>query len=607
MGIPVTATSFSKVSQFVYDDGVLCFPCENGIRIINVVGSGDMTVSYEQALGDYAAGACEELMSLIHFCDSILTFVFRDSSSNDDYLFIFRVDWATSRAEPAVKPILLQEGSSGLFVRCTRDFVYYGTKTRLGSRGSYEWVIQGISLNPQKPFTKKSMSIREGAQSHESRFVTLNGFSGGEIGSQVAFKIHEDHFYAITNCDDFDVVEVDWTSMYRCMRFPLDDPDHDKVQTNDKLFRRQHREGPINDSWTNLSLQINEKTNEIMAVEARMEWLDGQSLQSRTFYISHINFPDSTEEKPVAPQNDPLTHLATSRSKYLESEPRAMWQVHQEDANILESCNNSKSPHNLAYIPAHTKMKAYNLSAGAFVDIVDDADCCPWDAKKDRRESCLRLRTGSRSIRSLQEATSEGFADKMRMLGIAEDTESNQVPVVLESDRFDLDSPNPYNYSKIKLWPEPLPGNDKSSKAHEIINPDTDDGYTYFSGVHVKGASDERSIVYLVRNAAAMQTSGTSVKGKLVILSFDQDANIGKWDMLSTSLAPKTSSLSLGSSIVSTEMCSPKRKLIEEGISHGRNKIPCVRRSGGDAWLMESFSLTPEGISLDLNDNGWRF
>jgi hypothetical protein len=44
----------------------------------------------------------------------------------------------------------------------------------------------------------------------------------------------------------FNLEEIDWTSYYYCIRFPVADPT--AVQTPKRIWRRRHIEGPINDT-----------------------------------------------------------------------------------------------------------------------------------------------------------------------------------------------------------------------------------------------------------------------------------------------------------------------------------------------------------------------
>ena len=114
-----------------------------------------------------------------------------------------------------------------------------------------------------------------------SKPLQLEDFTGSDIGSTVAFKIHNGFFYALSNKTPFNIKEVNWTIFYYCVRFRFKQPfknalEINALEINACIYRRQHAEGPIND-WTNLSLQVDESTNHLIIVEPRCEWVNGAS------------------------------------------------------------------------------------------------------------------------------------------------------------------------------------------------------------------------------------------------------------------------------------------------------------------------------------------
>jgi len=63
--------------------------------------------------------------------------------------------------------------------------------------------------------------------------------------------------------------------------------------------------------------------------------------------------------------------------------------------------------------------------------------------------------------------------------------------------------------------------------AHKVLHPDLDGvGGAYAAGVDVKAVADERSVVILMRDAAAASMSQGAVSGKIVCLCFDGDAGV---------------------------------------------------------------------------------
>lgn len=130
-------------------------------------------------------------------------------------------------------------------------FLFYGTHSVRGEWCNHEyreWIIQGIALEETKKFI---LPTPDGSVLHSEKCepIQLHGFAGSELGATACFKIHDGFFYTLTNCDAFGVIEVDYTSYYHCIRFPVDDPQALTCQAARRIFRRQHADGPVNDSW----------------------------------------------------------------------------------------------------------------------------------------------------------------------------------------------------------------------------------------------------------------------------------------------------------------------------------------------------------------------
>jgi hypothetical protein len=72
----------------------------------------------------------------------------------------------------------------------------------------------------------------------------------------------------------YQVEEIDWTSFYHCIQFPLNSPCKALLEKteNKSMWRRQYQEGPIDDRWTNLRLDEDESSGRLRIVEARKEW-----------------------------------------------------------------------------------------------------------------------------------------------------------------------------------------------------------------------------------------------------------------------------------------------------------------------------------------------
>ena len=174
------------------------------------------------------------------------------------------------------------ESTDKIFVRHNKQFLYYGTHSEIGADGYKKWVIHGHDFRNMIWFDQRI---------HLPDLVA-------EIGSTICFefrpqmmsdlKVHKSSLYE----------EIDWTSFYRCVRFPLASPCRELLEkTEDKsMWRRQHQEGPIDDRWTSLRLDKDESSGDLRIVESRKEWHQGSGRSQRTYYTTRdIIFPSRTE------------------------------------------------------------------------------------------------------------------------------------------------------------------------------------------------------------------------------------------------------------------------------------------------------------------------
>jgi hypothetical protein len=522
-GTPVAACVLGSASDFVYQQGILCFLGDHTIKIMDIHGSGsECSWPITTLWKDLPFTGDADSISLLYYSDDVLSLKFEDSVAHRDWLLVLKVSMERHLCEMITYVPL--DSTTKIFVRNTREYLYYGTHSLTGNHGYHEWCIQGISLKTDCPFPEKCRTTREDGNKFQSLKLQLSNFPGADIGSTVTFEIHDGNFYAVSNCSSFGVVEVDWTSFYHCVRFPIPDPRPDTCEVNMRLYRRQHCEGPIHDSWTDLSLQVDEETNRLMIVEARQEWLDGRSKQNRTFYMRDIKFLDINDPGEVMelPADDAFVPHSTSQSKYARKQPREMWQVHHEEANQSKA----QAP---SFILAHTKFRTYNLSTNTFLDLVEDVSCCPTTSKSGRRSSCLRLRTGSRKLAPVLPSC-EAFSGKGKaraMSNAPSPTENHPHP--LPTSTYEDGAPSPYQYSLISMWPSPAHTSARATRAHRILNLDASSAVP---DVDIKAVADERSIVFLTTDAAELATGRTGVKGKIVCLCFDSEVGVRRLDKL---------------------------------------------------------------------------
>ncbi|KAH8710229.1 hypothetical protein GQ44DRAFT_776598 [Phaeosphaeriaceae sp. PMI808] len=489
---PFSARILGQGQTFLYRQGIICVLTGYLVHVSDV-RSASASDAVELDLTTIIRPTLESNFSifgyfkpfLMYHSDGILAvYVEVENHSNSGYLFVISTAKNLGRHSRVVRAFPIAE-SSKLFVRHNSQYLYYGTHTGIGDDGHHKWEISGVSLDGQHP-----LSALE-------RALLFEGFHGTDIGSTVAFEIYNDHFYAVSNQGTYGVEEADWTSFYHCVMFPLNNPTMDKVEKDKCVYRRQHAQGPIHDSWTNLSLQLSERTNEVVIIESRCEWERASSQKSRTFYTSKFNVntkPSSGVESPcneipktlLLPEND----LFVDRTDCMPNPKQYSWSRHPEFSADVTSPR--------SFILAKTKFRAYNYSCTSFLDLVEDDQCC----NNPSMPPCLRIRVGSQRPKSL-----------------------NVSPLNSKS-RSRVDGAEPefedftqYQNSPIRMWPPPASRCACSKRLHGILNPPP-----LASGLSpsrtVIGVLDERTLVYMVKPGRPYGASDENTLGTIVMVDF---------------------------------------------------------------------------------------
>lgn len=335
----------------------------------------------------------------------------------------------------------------------------------------HEWLLEVHDLDTGKAVSKEPLQ--------------LQNFYGSEIGSTACFTIFEGHFYAVTNQASLESEEVDWTSYYHFISFPLDEPVPDlRIQL---IWRRQHLEGPINDAWTLLEFQHDHRTGESLIIECRKEWKNGGSHSFRTFYsqpfhrAQHQELTDGLRHPP----DDPLSSTLDkeSNSRYEAPRPRVEKYVHSEEGasgDVRE------------YIRAKTKWNGYCFNSQSFVDIVTEEYRVEDDWRPRER---VKLRVVSREEVSplVVDTISPRRAGGLIVRSRKRDREGEEM----------LDGEDGFSASHISLWPEDnapqslheilCPGG-RVSEVHAVLG---DEGLVYMAGPPVAGGHGERALVFV--------------------------------------------------------------------------------------------------------------
>ncbi|KAI9802665.1 MAG: hypothetical protein M1825_002687 [Sarcosagium campestre] len=294
--------------------------------------------------------------------------------------------------------------------------------------------------------------------------------------------------------------EVEWVSHYHCRLFPVNRPHRGSVEKMKPIWRRNHIEGPIHDSWSELRLDVDESNNRLLIVESRREWQGGNSSSQRTHYIQQLPSPtskdgllltelsedsDMDQIEQVEGETDLLQRhgLNLSTNWEMPSLSDVDWRPPRQ-----RHVSDDAAPLVRSFLLASTKFRYYNPSCASFLDIVDDA-LSLGDSSSSVLLQRLRLRVGSR-----------------RQGGICRDEQGMLIPPKIDPNTGkELHGSNESWPSRgVRLWPD-----EDDEELSDILNPTPTLGLT-----DVKAASDERSVVYLAGPTK-------SNKRSLVMVNFD--------------------------------------------------------------------------------------
>jgi hypothetical protein len=481
----------------------------------------------------------------MNYSDGIIAFLYdvaTPTRGREHYLFV--IDAETGKRLATIT----LDSTHKLFVRHNRCFLWYGTHTSHGAQGFKEWALQGYNIDPDNDEGRGPLDKK----------MHLEGFVGSDMANTVCFEIHNDYFYALSNQTSFEVEEVDWTSLYHCYRFPVNDPSRESLIKID-FWRRNHDEGPINDSWNDLRMYVDEKCGDLMVVESRREWIGGGSHSQRTYYMRSITAEEEKLAKkerkankdsqgesdvsvtdidmqspatistsdaeieldvPIPQDNDaggqPLVEqdISGSSATQLFTDPlfprddpilrimhrsdKPNWQLPEDRPNSTvhpgDGAPAIAGHSGQEFILAKTKLRWYNPHAGAGTWI-DLVDDPIEDFEMRQR---LRIRVGSRTLQPIR--TKDGI------LETKETTQKFKKGIEKRQKREVVD--DQYTLSEVKMWPSL--DTTEGLAACDALNEQADD---------VQAAADERSIVYM--------TGSDPLKRMVVFISFDKYINFG--------------------------------------------------------------------------------
>ncbi|KAK3370304.1 hypothetical protein B0H63DRAFT_440690 [Podospora didyma] len=486
--------AISKVSPFliaivavaeswIFENGVLCYIHDRQLRVLdlNRPRSGEVVICIRKLLDEAineSHNSRRYRFQLLYYARDIVSCVYTHAKPEQiSWLIVFH-PWqgrilTTHRLDSSFK----------IFVRNNDKFLYYGTNSEYGRDGYRHWVIRSFDIENRRWLENQKLELTE--------------MVGSDIGSTVCFEIFDNYFYGLANQTAFEVEEIDWTSYYTCFRFPTSQRGFQLVEEapRERMWRRSHAEGPIDDRWGFLKMFRDESTSELRIVESRKEWLAGHSSARRTYYTTNIDFDSADDERTQCSVPDSSHLNVDSDSDDDDDEPAPFEKGHpySMDAPL-------RSPHevhpgddgstSLMYTLSKCPIRTYHPSSQTFLDLVDDP------SNSEPNEQRIRIRGGSRRRRTPSELEERNRTSS---------TTGQEFPYTFEQTIQDI-----YKQEDVVFWP---PDQDVGKpdpalvELYKILSPPGHQG-------NIQGAWDDRSVVY----STGSMPGGLS---PLILLSFD--------------------------------------------------------------------------------------
>ena len=238
------------------------------------------------------------IIRVLYYADSILTCIYRSRSTN--YLIVLSTlpEWSSKR----ILAICELDSTKLIFSRNNKTHLYYGTWSELNrDDNQLKWAIYCINLVTQKKHPK----------------IILYNLTGSDIDIEICFELHNNYFYALSTLPLADRGEVADVSVYQCWRVCLELPQNRVIKTDDRyMWRRDHvKEGPLDNRWASLHLEVNEKTGELNIVEIRRAC--GEESKP-CCYITPVIFLDNLGSLSFQqlPQTQPRFYVTTNSTDF---------------------------------------------------------------------------------------------------------------------------------------------------------------------------------------------------------------------------------------------------------------------------------------------------
>lgn len=349
--------------HFIFANGILCYTVGHTcLRILALHGlpAPELEICTRQLILE-AVGEVEDDTAYnfrpLHISHDVVSCVY--STKQDNVTAHYLVILLTSPLR--VLPARRLESLRGLFVRNDNAFLYYGVRTEAGENRYRHYVLWGLDLR---------------TQDWDSDRLVLWDFYGSDFGQTASFEIFDGCLYGITGEGPLHSMENKWNSFYTSFRFVLGQ--HMKIQylPEQLAWRRQWQEGLIDDRWSQIELSKDEASGQLYVYETRREWPPGGLPSQRTCYRKELNFPPMPAQVACSTSDDETIDdtMVSGWDGENHYEERRFEDVYAGDSGL-------RSPSH-----ANSLIRTYNVSGGAFVDLVRDS--CDQPTTKT-----LRLRT----------------------------------------------------------------------------------------------------------------------------------------------------------------------------------------------------------------------
>ncbi|KAJ6117929.1 hypothetical protein N7523_005680 [Penicillium sp. IBT 18751x] len=472
-------------TNFLYNEGVLCYCVGQEIRLLHVhrTGRQERVVSLCNLICGWEFGAAAGLdvakrVTLLQYSDGIVSFRVKRGNGQDDALLAIDTDHRPGQSR--TERLLLQEDipeenipeeeipvRSPIFVRHSRSYLWYGVYTSANDLSGV-WSVSRVDL----------------ATSKKIKFSRDRNVAG-DLGKTLCAEIYQEHLYVISTqvaSDDDEPVDSDGdehsSSFYHWFCYS---PSEKAEKWSGRLWRREHLEGVIDDTWTDLSIRTDETSGRPVITECRREYSGGKSEHHRTNYVEPLPLPKEAENRVYDDLNGPIGNRQPYNQRPKSRLRRNYHAEHEHDEDATQRRE---------FMASRTKHCYYQLASATFVDLVNDP--VPL-VDSFRTQDRLRLRTVSRKRKS--PIDDEGTDDARKLVFHGTKVDSQLVEDF--EDRFVS--------SGVQLWPR----EDTPPVIHQILCPGSDLR-------SMRAVSDERSIIYSV-SCAGLPPGHQA----LILISFD--------------------------------------------------------------------------------------